>query len=222
MRRSGSGRCATPSPGATTCLQPEEQTLFRRLAVFVGGCTLEAAEAVANPDGALDVFGGLERLVEHSLLRQDEGSGDEPRFAMLETVREYGLERLVASGEEDLVRARHAEHFATLGDDTERVFWSRPVPLMAVLEAEADNLRAALGWAEEHGKAETGLRLALAFGVQAMQRGTPAEGWEWLRRVQALGGGDPPLQARALTGSRLVCALPGRHRVGHGRGGAGG
>ena len=181
-------------------LQPEEQTLFRRLAVFVGGCTLEAAEAVTNPDGALDVFGGLERLVEHSLLRQDEGLGGEPRFGMLETVREYGLERLVASGEEDVVRARHAEHFATLGDDTERVFWSRPVPLMAVLEAEADNLRAALGWAEEQGKAETGLRLALAFGVQAMQRGTPAEGWEWLRRVQALGGGDPPLRARALTG----------------------
>ena len=71
---------------------------------------------------------------------------------------------------------------------------------MAVLEAEADNLRAALGWAEGQGKAETGLRLALAFGVQAMQRGTPAEGWEWLRRVQALGGGDPPLRARALTG----------------------
>jgi tetratricopeptide (TPR) repeat protein len=71
---------------------------------------------------------------------------------------------------------------------------------MAVLEAEADNLRAALGWAEGQGKGETGQRLALAFGVQAMQRGTPTEGWEWLRRVQTVGGGDPPLQARALTG----------------------
>ena len=71
---------------------------------------------------------------------------------------------------------------------------------MAVLEAEADNLRAALGWAEGQAKVETGQRLALAFGVQAMQRGTPAEGWEWLRRLQALGGGDPPLRARALTG----------------------
>jgi non-specific serine/threonine protein kinase len=70
---------------------------------------------------------------------------------------------------------------------------------MAMLEAEADNLRAALGWAEEYGKGEIGLRLALAFGVLAMQRGTPAEGWAWLQRVQALGGGDPPLQARALT-----------------------
>jgi predicted ATPase len=181
-------------------LQPDDQVLFRRLAVFVGGCTLEAAEAVTNPDGGLDVFGGMERLGEHSLLRQDEGLGGEPRLVMLETVREYGLERLVASGEADVVRARHAEHFARLGDDTERVFWSRPGPLMAVLEAEADNLRAALGWAEEQGKAETGLRLALAFGVQAMQRGTPTEGWEWLRLVQTVAGGDPSLRARALTG----------------------
>ena len=63
-------------------LQPEDQVLFRRLAVFVGGCTLEAAEAVTNPDGALDVFGGMERLGEHSLLRQDEGLGGEPRLAI--------------------------------------------------------------------------------------------------------------------------------------------
>ena len=181
-------------------LQPEEQVLFRRLAVFVGGCTLEAAEAVTNLDGKLDVFAGIERLIEHSLLRQGEGRGGEPHLTILETVREYGLEQLAASGEEGEIREHHAEHFAKLGEETERVFWSRPVPLMAVLEAEADNLRAALGWAEGHGKAETGLRLALAFGVQAMQRGTPAEGWEWLRRVLSLGGGDPPLRARALTG----------------------
>ena len=180
-------------------LPPEERILFRRLAVFVGGCALEAAEAVANLDGELDVLGGIERLAEHSLLHLDERPGLEPRLAMLETVREYGLEQLAASGEQDLVRERHADHFAALGDDTERVFWSRPVPLLAALEAEADNLRAALGWAEEHGKAETGLRLVLAFGVPALQRGMPAEGWDWLRRVQALGGGDPPLQARALT-----------------------
>ena len=180
-------------------LQPEQQVLFRRLAVFVGGCTLEAAEAVTNPDRELDVFGGMERLCEHSLLRQDEGLGGEPRLAMLETVREYGLERLVTSGEADPARDRHADHFATLGDDIEREFWSRPGPLLATLEAEADNLRAALGWAAGHGKAETGLRLGIAFGMLALQRGMPAEGRAWLRRVQALWGGDPPLRARALT-----------------------
>ena len=180
-------------------LQPEEQILFRRLAVFVGGCSLAAAEAVTNPDGTLDVLGGMERLTEHSLLRQIEGPGGEPRLAMLETVREYGLEQLAASGEQDRIRERHAGHFATLGDDTERVFWSRPIPLLAALEAEADNLRAALAWAEDHGMAETGLRLVLAFGVPALQRGMPAEGRDWLRRVQTPGGGAPSLRARVLT-----------------------
>lgn len=180
-------------------LQPEEQTLFRRLAVFVGGGTLEAAEAVANPDGTLDVLGGIERLAEHSLLHLDEGPGGEPRLAMLETVREYGLEQLVASGEADVVRERHAGHFAALGDDIERMFWSQPVPLLAALEAETGNLRAALGWAVGQRKAGIGLRLGVAFGVPALQRGMPAEGRDWLQRVQAPGSGDPPLEARALT-----------------------
>jgi predicted ATPase len=190
-------------------LQPEDQVLFRRLAVFVGGCTFDAVEAVTNPDGELDVFGGLERLFEHSLLRQGEGLGDEPRMAMLQTVREFGLEQLVASGEANPVRERHADHFAMLGDDVERAFWSRPGPLLAVLEAEADNLRAALAWAEGRGNAATALRLGLAFGVLALQRGTPAEGREWLRRVQALGGDDLRLQARALTAIGWVALYQG-------------
>ena len=75
-------------------LSPEEQTLFRRIAVFAGGSTLEAIEAVTNPDGDLDVFTLLAALVDHSLLRQSEGADGEPRFVMLETIREYGLERL--------------------------------------------------------------------------------------------------------------------------------
>ena len=78
-------------------LAPDEQILFRRLAVFAGGCTIEAAEAVANPDGTLDVFAGLASLVDKSLLRQDEGADGEPRFRMLETVREY---RTGAAGSE--------------------------------------------------------------------------------------------------------------------------
>ncbi|HEX6670035.1 MAG TPA: AAA family ATPase, partial [Gemmatimonadales bacterium] len=180
-------------------LDPDDQRLFRRLAVFVGGCTLEAADAVTTPDGQRDVFGGIERLCEHSLLRQAEAQGSEPRFAMLETVREFGLEQLAASGEEDLTWERHADHFATLGDNIEREFFFRPVPFLAVLEVETDNLRAALGWAERGGRVETGLRLGLAFGSLAVRRGMLAEGREWLRRLLALGGGAPPLQARALT-----------------------
>jgi predicted ATPase/class 3 adenylate cyclase len=181
-------------------LRPEEQVLFRRLAVFVGGCTLEAGEAVTNADMELDVFDGLERLVEHSLLRQSGEIDGEPRLAMLETVREYAMEKLEASGEGDAVRKRQAEHYATLSEDMERAVWLRPIPLLATLEAEADNLRAALAWAEGEERAETALQLALAFSVLALQRGTPAEGREWLRRSLALGGGDPALRARTLTG----------------------
>src|SRR5215217_1256187 len=91
-------------------LDTTEQALFRRLAVFAGGCTIEAAEAVgAATDGrGLDVLDILSALVDSSLLYQEEGPDGEPRFGMLETIRGYGLERLVASGEEDETRARHA------------------------------------------------------------------------------------------------------------------
>ena len=91
-------------------LTPEEQVLFRRLAVFAGGFTLEAAEAVASGPGepGIDPFEGVASLADKSLLRQEAGPGGEPRFFMLETVREFALEQLAASGEEDAIRERHA------------------------------------------------------------------------------------------------------------------
>ena len=91
-------------------LTPEEQVLFRRLAVFAGGFTLEAAEAVASGSGepGIDPFEGVASLLDKSLLRQEAGPGGEPRFVMLETVREFALEQLVASGEEGAIRERHA------------------------------------------------------------------------------------------------------------------
>src|SRR5215212_8864955 len=93
-------------------LTAEEQTLFRRLAVFSGGCTLEAAEAIVNPQEILDVFGGIASLIDKSLLRQEEGVAGEPRFRMLETVREYGLERLEAAGDEaEPIRRGQAAYF---------------------------------------------------------------------------------------------------------------
>ncbi len=90
-------------------LTAEEQRFFRRLAVFVGGFTLEAAEAVAGGDDlAIDVLDGVASLVEQSLLREEDGPGGEPRYLMLETVREFGLEQLAAAGEEAAIRDRHA------------------------------------------------------------------------------------------------------------------
>ena len=135
------------SPGVTICSTPEEQTLFRRLAVFAGGCTLEAAEAVAGPEGTLDVFAGIASLVDKSLLRQEEGREGEPRFRMLETVREYGLERLEASTEGGTIRQRHAAYFGTVAERV-RLVCEGPdeIQWVMMLEVEHDNFRAALEW----------------------------------------------------------------------------
>ena len=93
-------------------LSPAEQKLFRRLAVFVGGCTLEAAEAVCNTrrDLEIDVLEGMTLLVDKSLMQQIEQRDCEARFAMLETIREYGLEQLTATGEEEATRRSHAAY----------------------------------------------------------------------------------------------------------------
>jgi tetratricopeptide (TPR) repeat protein len=117
---------------------------------------------------------------------------------MLETIREYGMERLTASGEEQAVRDVHAVHFATLGDHAERDWMLRPASILPILEAEADNLRTALGWTVKQGDADPGLRLSLAFGTLAMQQGMLAEGREWLDQVLAVGDDKPLLRARVL------------------------
>jgi predicted ATPase/class 3 adenylate cyclase len=177
-------------------LEPDEQTLFRRLVVCTGGCTLEAAEAIGNYDGVLDAFGGLERLCEQNLLRQEAGAAGEPRFVMLETIREFGLELLGEHSEEQAVRDAHAAHFAMLGHHFEHDFARRPAALTATLATEADNLRAALEWATDRGDSEAGLHLALAVGGLTLHGGMLTEGQAWLERVLALDGGSALLRAR--------------------------
>ena len=146
-------------------LSPEEQTVFRRLAVFPGGCTIDAAEAVAGAEGTLDVFAGMAALVDESLLRQEEGLEGEPRFRMLETVREYGLEQLEASGEGDATRDRLAAWCLILAEQAEpddyfgetcRPWW------VARLDEELPNLRAAVTWLLARGEATRALRLLVA------------------------------------------------------------
>jgi predicted ATPase len=130
-------------------LSPSEQRLFVRLSVFVGGRTIEAAEAVCDPTHELDetVFDGVDSLVEKSLLRQEEGPAGEPRFLMLETIRDYALERLEESGEGELLRDRHAHYFVALAEQAEpEILGADQVVWLERLEAERDNFRAALGW----------------------------------------------------------------------------
>ncbi len=162
-------------------LTPDEQVLFRRLAVFAGGSTIDAAEAVASGVGTLDVFAGLASLVDKSLLRQEEGVEGEPRFRMLETVREFGLERLELSGEKTTTRDGHARYFRDLAERAGPVIAETGDPAwLDVLDCEHDNLRAALGWSGDTGDNDTLLRLAGDLALFWYYRGHLNEGRRWL------------------------------------------
>ncbi len=192
-------------------LTPDEQALFRRLSVFAGGFTLEAAEAVTTDDELdLELFEGLERLVEHSLVRQTEAEG-EPRFLMLETIREYGLEQLEARGEADAAYGRHAAWFRDLATQlhAER---TGPDPMAGIdrLDQEDDNLRTALTWALAHDQ-ETALRLVATLGGFWLARGYITEGRGWCERVLALVPTEAMLndRVRALNSAAMVGAIQG-------------
>jgi predicted ATPase len=185
-------------------LTPEEQHLFARLAVFVGGRTLEAIEAVCNADGALadDVLDGVESLVGKNLLRQTEGVGGEPRLVFLETINEYARERLEASGEAVSLRRAHAEYYLALAEASlpgligpEQGQW------MARLVEEHDNLRAALGSARDLGENELWLQLAGALWRFWDLRFHHREGQAWLEAALAADRGTlPVVRAKALAG----------------------
>jgi predicted ATPase len=187
-------------------LDEGEKKLFARLSVFVGGWTLEAAEAVctelksenqklSNDDqqhspifnSQFSILEGLISLMDKSLLRQIESQDGEPRFVMLETVREYALERLAASGEDELMHRRHAAYFLALAElakpklhGPDQGMW------LARLEVEHDNLRAALRWALDFLEIETGLRLAGALFWFWYVRNHYNEGRAWLARLLVL------------------------------------
>ena len=188
-------------------LSPAEQTLFQRLAVFVGGCTLDAAEAIcadeelrsdehgwkiAVPASVIDplssVLDLLASLVDQSLLRQVPGIDGEPRFLMLETIREYALERLELSGEAEHLRRRHLAHFLHLAEAAEPQLLKADQTLwLQRLESDHDNLRAALaGCQAPEGDADIGLRMAGALWRFWDTRSHLSEGRRWLEQMLAL------------------------------------
>jgi predicted ATPase len=179
-------------------LDPEERRLFARLAVFAGGATLEAAEGVADAD--LDT---LQSLVEKSLVRHTDG-----RFWMFETIREFAIERLEASGEADELRRRHAEHFLAFAEDAEphviRELLRRPGPWVQRIEVEMDNFRSSLDRFEAEADAESALRLAGALGWFWEERGPHAEERRRLDAALALDGGSITARGNAL--GRLAVA----------------
>jgi predicted ATPase/class 3 adenylate cyclase len=192
-------------------LTPGEQTVFRRLAVFAGGFSVEGAEAVAGDpvtaDLDLDIFEGLERLGDHSLVRQLEEAG-EPRLTMLETIREFGLEQLQASGEADETAQRHATYFLALAEEH---LWggSDPRAWLDRLEVERDNLRTALSWTSNH-EPELAARLGAAVWRLWFIRGPLSEGQAWLERLLALGASmEPAVRAKLLHGAAAIALNQG-------------
>lgn len=169
-------------------LDSQEQMLFRRLAVFAGACDLSAVEAVCDVDGDLgmDVLDGVETLLRSSLIRLEETANEEPRFVMLQTIREYALERLAESGEEEELRKRHANYYLACGQEGAGQFFS---PAQGAwldrLEQEHDNLRATLRWCVEQRDAEMGLRLTAALWPLWYVRGY-SEGRSYLASLLAL------------------------------------
>lgn len=161
-----------------------EQTLLARLGVFVGGCTLMATETVCNGgnDCLTDVLKGVQELVDHSLLRQVGDENGEPRLLMLETIREYALERLAAQGDMEALRRQHSAYYLQLVETAEsKLSGAEQAIWLNCLEAELDNVRAALTWYRNADRnAESVLRLAGALGLFWLIRGHVSEGRAWL------------------------------------------
>ncbi|MDP9262749.1 MAG: serine/threonine-protein kinase, partial [Acidobacteriota bacterium] len=183
-------------------LNAAEQKLFRRLAVFVGGCTLEAVEAVCDTkqDLGMDVLDGVASMVDKSLAQQLDQEAGEPRYVMLETIRDYGLEQLAASGEEAATRRAHAAYCLVLaeeetasGADAADAKWADR------FEVEHDNLRAALEWLTASGEALWGMRLGTALFRFWEMREHLGEGRDRLVRLLNLPGAAARNRERART-----------------------
>ena len=166
-------------------LSEPEQKLFRRLSVFAGGWTLEAAEAICSGDGieSYDVLDLLTQLVNKSLVIPDLESGPETRYRLLETIRQYAREKMMELGGSDKVRERHLEYYLTLTERAEpELRGPDQIAWLDRLEREVDNIRAALEWAVVD-EIEAGLRIASALYWFWHIRNHKREGIDWLERV---------------------------------------
>jgi predicted ATPase/class 3 adenylate cyclase len=189
-------------------LDTEEQSAFLSMAVFSGGASLEAIEAVVEPLG--DTLELVTSLCDKSLLLSRTADDGTPRFTMLATMREFALGRLAEVDREAEVRRRHAHYFCDLAERDELEIQGRQqARLLQQLSLEHGNLRAALAWAAEHGEDETLLRLAAALWRFWYARGHLSEGRSWLRRALEPDGLPPGTVARALRGISVLEAVAG-------------
>ncbi len=193
-------------------LNAAEQTLFRRLSVFTGGCTLEAAEAVGDAKGdlGLDILDGVASIVDKSLAQQVDHAGAETRFFMLSTIREYALERLAESHDEATTRRAHAAYYLVLAEEgaqdaTAQAEW------LDRFETEHDNFRLALDHLIKTGNADWALRLGTALFRFWETREHLSEGRDAITRLLAMEGAvsRPKLRARLLFSGAVLAGEQG-------------
>ena len=179
-------------------LGEDERRMFRRLSVFPSGCTTDAAEAVCPMAGEeLNIPQGLSSLAEKNLVKLTDLNG-EPRFRMLETIREYARERLAESGEADNIERRFADYFLQFAEQAEpRLYGPEQELWFGRIEGEYDNIRAALAWLRDQGARADALRLAGALGWFWFRRGRFSEGQYWLELLRSHAGQDVPSGSRA-------------------------
>jgi predicted ATPase len=195
-------------------LSEADQKLFRRLSVFAGGCTLEGVEAVCDAKGDLgiDLLDGMSSMVDKSLLQQAEAASGESRFVMLETIREYALEKLEASGEAALTKRAHAAYCLVLAEEES----SQPggpegTEWLERFAVEHNNFRAALEWLTQTADAPWGLRLGAALFRFWEMREYLAEGRDRLGKLLRLPAAAAPtkLRARALFSAGVLAGEQG-------------
>ncbi|HJS28691.1 MAG TPA: tetratricopeptide repeat protein [Anaerolineales bacterium] len=204
-------------------LSEPEQILFRRLAVFSGGWTVEAAEAICGGNGGpdagldpLDILDLLSHLIDKSLIMRGDDEGT-ARYHWLETVRQYALEKLFDSGEGERIRDRHLDWYLRLAEEAGlRLIGRDQLALLAELDPEKDNMRAALEWSARDAEAsQLGLRLATALTTYWGLRGYYSEGREKLSTLLELSGpATPPLlRANALSGGADLAYMQSDYRT---------
>ena len=189
-------------------LEPEHQTLFVRLSVFAGGCTLEAAENVCGAD-----VDSLAALLDQSLLRREQEPGQTPRVRLLATISDYAAECLAESEREELHRT-HALYYLATAERTREIIagsGAREAELLSVLESDHDNYRAALSRAKDTGDTETLLRLATALRLFWMVRGHLSEGRTWFETaLEQPGTAGSTYRAEALSAGGILVYRAGR------------
>lgn len=184
-------------------LDADEQALFARLAVFRGGRSIEAVEAVCGPGLAVDVLDGLESLLNKSLLRRERSFEGEPRFVMLETIHAFAGERLAESDEAEPLRRNHAEYFTAMAERANgRLTGHEQGMWLDRLTDDYENLRKAMDWTLSGGDIQMGLQLVGALGGYWRYRSRLHEGQLWLRRALDLADQAPD----AVHGQLLMSA----------------